>query len=353
MTIPYEYSGGNGACHSPASMVKLCGLMMKWRGSVWRSLGWELALWLVLYGVISLLYRGVLPEEWQLSFTHLALWVEQWSQVVPLTFVLGFFTTQTFTRWWASYSTIPWPDNLALLVDACVPATTAELRQTRMDLVRWANLSQAMVHVGVSRSSQCAGIDSLDALVERGLMTADERAAVARVESTVNGSSCYWMPCSWFSNACTELLRKEEVHPLLVQSLLGAIGAHRGKCGGMLDYAWVRVPLAYTQLVSIAVYAYFIACLVGRQYLDPRYIPATDTQTRDIDLIVPIFTVAEFLVLVGWLKVSQSMLDPCVCVFAMAVPTAWPDALQCWCCCRSSRRARALRRRARSIQCLV
>ena len=310
MTIPYQFSSGSGVLHSPKSMLQLLRLLLRWRGSVWRSLGWQYITWLILYAIISLIYRAELNDGWQKNITLLALWVEEWSQLMPLTFVLGFFTTQTFTRWWASYSTIPWPDKLAMLVDASVPCDTAELRQTRLDLVRWANLSQAIVSISVSRGVQHAGIDCLDSLVERGLMTCDERAAIAAVEPDVGGSSCYWMPCNWFANRCTALLRDGTVHPLLVHSLLAAIGEHRGKCGGMLDYAWVRIPLAYTQLVSLAVYGYFAACLIGRQYLDPAYLPASDSSTRDIDLIFPLFTSAEFLVLVGWLKVSQSMLDP-------------------------------------------
>ena len=36
-----------------------------------------------------------------------------------------------------------------------------------------------------------------------------------------------------------------------------------------MSYDWVNFPLAYTQVVTIAVYSYFGFALLGRQYLDP------------------------------------------------------------------------------------
>ena len=40
-------------------------------------------------------------------------------------------------------------------------------------------------------------------------------------------------------------------------------------CFAIMSYDWVNFPLAYTQVVTIAVYSYFGFALLGRQYLDP------------------------------------------------------------------------------------
>ena len=37
----------------------------------------------------------------------------------------------------------------------------------------------------------------------------------------------------------------------------------------ILNYGWVEFPLAYTQVATFSVYAYFFAALFGRQFLDP------------------------------------------------------------------------------------
>ena len=55
----------------------------------------------------------------------------------------------------------------------------------------------------------------------------------------------------------------------------------------------------YTQVVSLAVYSFFCATLLGRQWLDPDRVDVTQ-----VDYVFPFFTVLQFLFYVGWLKVS-------------------------------------------------
>jgi hypothetical protein len=48
------------------------------------------------------------------------------------------------------------------------------------------------------------------------------------------------------------------------------------------------------------VYSYFLACLIGRQFLDP----AQGYKDHTLDLVVPIFTLLQFFFYAGWLKVG-------------------------------------------------
>lgn len=52
--------------------------------------------------------------------------------------------------------------------------------------------------------------------------------------------------------------------------------------------------------MTIAVYSYFLACLIGRQFLDP----AQGYKDHTLDLCVPIFTLLQFFFYAGWLKVG-------------------------------------------------
>ena len=61
----------------------------------------------------------------------------------------------------------------------------------------------------------------------------------------------------------------------------------------------MSLPLVYTQVVSLAVYSFFCATLLGRQWLDPDRVDVTQ-----VDYVFPFFTVLQFLFYVGWLKVS-------------------------------------------------
>jgi bestrophin-3 len=38
----------------------------------------------------------------------------------------------------------------------------------------------------------------------------------------------------------------------------------------LVKFDWMNCPLAYTQVVNVAVRVYFFACLIGRQYLDVK-----------------------------------------------------------------------------------
>lgn len=56
-----------------------------------------------------------------------------------------------------------------------------------------------------------------------------------------------------------------------------------------------------SQVVTVAVYSFFLACLLGRQFLNPiKGYPG-----HELDFIVPVFTFLQFFFYVGWLKVSS------------------------------------------------
>lgn len=50
----------------------------------------------------------------------------------------------------------------------------------------------------------------------------------------------------------------------------------------------------------MAVYSFFLACLIGRQFLDP----AQGYPGHNVDFYLPIFTLLQFFFYVGWLKVQ-------------------------------------------------
>lgn len=77
----------------------------------------------------------------------------------------------------------------------------------------------------------------------------------------------------------------------------------RTNCGTLLDYDWISIPLVYTQVVTLAVYSYFLTTLISRQTLEVR-------EERVVDSIFPFFTILEYFFYVGWLKVAESLINP-------------------------------------------
>lgn len=60
-----------------------------------------------------------------------------------------------------------------------------------------------------------------------------------------------------------------------------------------------QMHLFVSQVVTLAVYSFFLVCLIGRQFLDP----GQGYPGHDLDLYVPIFTLLQFFFYAGWLKV--------------------------------------------------
>merc|ERR1719225_2541917 len=85
-----------------------------------------------------------------------------------------------------------------------------------------------------------------------------------------------------------------------------------------MNHDWVSVPLVYTQVVTLAVYFYFTAALIGAQWINPESeeayktahgIPVTRTGTR-LDMFYPFFLTIQFAFYFGWLKVAETLINP-------------------------------------------
>ena len=98
----------------------------------------------------------------------------------------------------------------------------------------------------------------------------------------------------------------------------------RGMCGQLQSFDWISIPLVYTQVVTVAVYGFFISCLFGRQYLVAPCLGTTNFVNRTLedesycqavpeygyDLYVPIYTMLQFFFYMGWLKVAEQLINP-------------------------------------------
>jgi len=53
-------------------------------------------------------------------FASIVHYCDTYSELIPLSFVLGFYVSIVMTRWWSQYQTIPWPDPIAVFVSATI-----------------------------------------------------------------------------------------------------------------------------------------------------------------------------------------------------------------------------------------
>lgn len=110
--------------------------------------------------------------------------------------------------------------------------------------------------------------------------------------------SKYWMPLIWATNILNRA-RKEGIiaSDHIIQTILFELSDIRRRLGGLIGYDTVCVPLVYTQVVTLVLYSYFMAALMGRQMV-PRLNGATG-KYEDPDLYFPLFTALQVTQLNG------------------------------------------------------
>ncbi|XP_061775657.1 bestrophin-4 isoform X2 [Nerophis ophidion] len=310
-------------------------LLFRWKGSIYKLLYKELLLFCGVYVFFSVLYRLMLTPKQQELFERIALYCDQFTNTsfIPVLFVLGFYVTLAFNRWWGQYTSFPLPDNLMMVVSGNVHGADEKGRLLRRTLMRYANLSSVLILRSISTRVH-KRFPTLEHVVEAGFMTWHELKKLQSLHSDFNK---YWMPLTWFANLASKArvegrVRDDIALRLLTDvTLFGFIGVstlqsnnmlltfnsmidsslqelnnYRAKCSLLFHYDWISIPLVYTQVVTLAVYSFFAFSVIGRQFLNP------DKGYKDhkIDLYVPVFTLLQFFFYAGWLKVGELIINP-------------------------------------------
>ncbi|XP_011367259.1 bestrophin-1 [Pteropus vampyrus] len=297
MTVTYSNQVAN------ARLGSFSRLLLCWRGSIYKLLYGEFLIFLLSYYTIRFIYRMALTEEQQVMFEKLTLYCDSYIQLIPISFVLGFYVTLVVTRWWSQYENVPWPDRLMNLVSSSVEGKDEQGRMLRRTLIRYANLGSVLILRSVS-AAVYKRFPSSQHLVKAGFMTPAEHKHLEKLSLPHN---TFWMPWVWFANLSMKAWIGGRIRdPVLLQSLLTEMNTLRTQCGQLYAYDWISVPLVYTQVVTVAVYSFFLACLIGRQFLNP----AKAYPGHEMDLVVPVFTFLQFFFYAGWLKVAEQLINP-------------------------------------------
>ncbi|XP_012674133.1 bestrophin-3 isoform X2 [Clupea harengus] len=189
------------------------------------------------------------------------------------------------------------------LISSCVQGRDEQGRLLRRTLMRYVNLTSLLIFRSVS-TAVCKRFPTLDHVVEAGFMTAEEKKLFENLKSP---HLKYWIPVVWFTNLASRAHKEGRITDSVdLQHILSEMNKFRTWCSTLFGYDWVGIPLVYTQVVTLAVYTFFVACLIGRQFLDPKQ----GYPGHDLDLYVPIFTLLQFFFYSGWLKVAEQLINP-------------------------------------------
>ncbi|KAL3101784.1 hypothetical protein niasHS_003193 [Heterodera schachtii] len=280
-------------------------ILSRWRGSVWKAVMGQLIIWTIIYMLISLVYRRLLNTRSQETFEHLVHYLNYGlDSTIPLTFMLGFFVTQVVSRWQSVLNGLGWIDNSAMNFANYIRGTDTETRITRRTLIRYMVLCQALVLRDISVQVR-KRFPTLDTLVAAGLISKPELEQLDR--EVHDKYSRYWTPIHW----CNSILYEARLHgkiasDFLLESIINDIQHFRHGLASLMKYDWVPIPLLYPQIVFLAVRLYFLICLISRQFIYRK----EAKHHAEIDLFVPIGTMIQFIVYVGWMKVAEALLNP-------------------------------------------
>ncbi|XP_028174601.1 bestrophin homolog 1-like isoform X1 [Ostrinia nubilalis] len=305
MTI--TYTGDVATCRGFGTFLKV---LYRWRGSIYKLVWLDLLIFLLLYYTLSLTYRLLLDPESKRIFEGVVNYCSFHGNVIPLSFVLGFYVTVVMNRWWGQYTTIPWPDSIAVFVSASIHGQDERGRLMRRTIVRYVCLCLTMVLTMISPRVK-KRFPTLNNLVDAGLLLDNEKTILENLNDKFPKPSKHWLPIVWATSIVTRARKEGRIRDdFAVKTIIDELNKFRGQAGLLLSYDTISVPLVYTQVVTIAVYSYFITSALGSQWVDNKLESHSSTNISNIDLYFPIFNTLEFFFYMGWLKVAESLINP-------------------------------------------
>ncbi|KAK6963416.1 Bestrophin-3 [Biomphalaria glabrata] len=311
MTIIYQ---NRVATTSLGGFLKL---LRAWRGSVYKLLYKELIIFISLYAIISLIYRLALTEDQKRVFESIVMELRSASNVIPLSFLLGFYVTFIVQRWWQQFINVPWPDRwwwtpfvTLLLPDRTLFVMATYLhgfdeksRMMRRSVARYVLFGLILICRAVSVSVM-KRFPTIDHIVQAGFITKEEAEMYEKVQCRYLK---FWVPMMWANQVLVTARREGRIQTDFgLRMVIECLADFRDKCSVCFVYDWITVPLVYTQVVTFATYSYFAVALLGQQYLDPSQKHPGYTR----DFYFPGFTILQFLFYMGWLKVAEQMINP-------------------------------------------
>ncbi|CAB3406965.1 unnamed protein product [Caenorhabditis bovis] len=282
-------------------------LLFKWKGSIWKAIYFELFVFLVCYGIISIIYRAAMGEHSQNRFEAVVRYFDKRLNYIPLEFVLGFFVTTMVNRWTKLYQSIGFIDNVGLISNCYIRGNTEKARIYRRNIMRYAELIQVLVFRDISMRTR-RRFPTLETVVAAGFMTKDELELYNSYESKYNSrlGTKYWIPANWALSMSYMAWKDGYIESEYFKAQVEKeIRTWRTNIEWLVNYDWVPLPLIYPQVVCLAVHFYFLVAIISRQLIVEHH-----KIIDEVDVYFPVMTFLQFIFYMGWLKVIEVMLNP-------------------------------------------
>lgn len=259
-----------------------------------------------VYFAICFLYLYGLSSQRQKQFQTVVKYFKGYQDFIPLSFILGFFVAIVMKRWWDQYLTIPWPYTIAVYVSSTIQGYDEVGRALRRTIMRYVCLALTMVFRVLS-SRVKARFPKMSDLVDAGLLTENELGIIEALDQKFPKFGKNWLPIVWAASLVNRAREEGRIRDdFAAKQIIEELAKFRARCGILLDYNKICIPLVYTQVVTIAVYFYLLVILIAMQTVQENDDEDLKFNLKDI----PLLETLQFLFYMGWLKVAETMLNP-------------------------------------------
>ena len=108
------------------------------------------------------------------KFESVSLYCSSYGDLIPVTFVLGFYVSLVIQRWWSQFESLPWPDSASVWITTYVHGHDDRGRLMRRTIVRYLNLTYVLtlrlICLPVKKR-----FPTLEHLVEAGILLDNEK----------------------------------------------------------------------------------------------------------------------------------------------------------------------------------
>uniref|UniRef100_A0A914CDF7 Bestrophin homolog n=2 Tax=Acrobeloides nanus TaxID=290746 RepID=A0A914CDF7_9BILA len=117
----------------------------------------------------------------------------------------------------------------------------------------------------------------------------------------------YWIPLNWALRTVYKRFEDGKIaKPSYVNAIYAAVNDFQKRLQTLCNFDWVPIPLAYPQIVFLAIRIFMLLCLVSRQPL----IHSKEGEEIIPDIVLPFMTILQIFFFLGWTKVAEQLLNP-------------------------------------------
>ncbi|KAK6039285.1 bestrophin-3 domain protein [Cooperia oncophora] len=257
MTVNYNL------CVATSHPWTLLRILLRWRGSLWKAVGIQAAIWSILFCLIHIAQRDfkTLLEYWisTLKTFHLILCSD-------------FFVTVIVTRWSTLFNNIGLIENLAHTISACVRGSDDKTRTRRRNIIRYSVVAQLLAFRDISVQVR-KRFPTMDTVVASGFLMSHELKELEGLNSAAANMGKHgclygktWIPIEWAITLLKKARYEDETisSDILLSKCLEEIRRFRTNLLTLTNYDWVPLPIMYPQLVTLAVHLFFFIALFSR-----------------------------------------------------------------------------------------